>query len=251
LDFIFLPGKAGSIFDCKTPEIMRMKSIMNKLIGEISLNVLIVSVLFILAVFTFGFLVHRVIYINDTSVDSQVFAFFKSYTTPNVVNVMNFFTFFGSMYFIFPAYIVLLIYLVIKHKRTEAINIAIVAITSSALMFGLKEFFKRQRPDLPVLKALTNFSFPSGHALSSFIFCSVIIYLIVKSNLQLRWKWFFGVLLILFSVLIGISRIVLRYHFATDVMAGFCLGFAWVILSLWVERRLTPRAVERELDTPV
>jgi len=115
-------------------------------------------------------------------------------------------------------------------------------------MLGLKQFFHRHRPDLPLVKTLTNFSFPSGHALCSFIFCSVLIYLVDKGNLSLRWKWIFSVLLILLSIIIGISRIVLRYHYATDVLAGFCVGFAWVIFSLWLERKLTPRRVELQLD---
>src|SRR5258708_15093795 len=116
-------------------------------------------------------------------------------------------------------------------------------------MLGLKEFFHRHRPALPLLKTIPNFSFPSGHALSSFIFCSVVIYLIDKGNLNIKWKWAFSVLLILFSICIGISRIVLRYHYATDVLAGFCVGFAWVIFSLWLERKLTARRIELQLDT--
>jgi undecaprenyl-diphosphatase len=116
-------------------------------------------------------------------------------------------------------------------------------------MFGLKEYFHRKRPDLPVIRSLHNYSFPSGHALSSFIFCSVLIYLIWKGGMRNVWKWILSVLLILFSICIGISRIVLRYHYPTDVIAGFCLALAWVILSLWLERKLTPRSVSVQLDS--
>jgi undecaprenyl-diphosphatase len=134
-------------------------------------------------------------------------------------------------------------------RKTDGINITIIAVTSSALMFGLKEFFHRKRPDLPLIRTLDNFSFPSGHALSSFIFCSVLVYLVWKGGLRKAWKWILSVLLILFSISIGISRIVLRYHYASDVIAGFCLALAWVIFSLWLEKKLTSRKTELQLDT--
>jgi undecaprenyl-diphosphatase len=185
---------------------------------------------------------------NQNAFDNKAFNFFANFNSPKFISVNRLLTFFGSTYFIISAYIVLTIFLWFIHRRSDAINVAIVAASSTLLMLGLKQFFHRHRPELPLLKALTNFSFPSGHALSSFIFCSVLIYLVDKGKLNVTWKWIFSILLILFSVCIGISRIVLRYHYATDVIAGFCLGFAWVIFSLWLERKLTARKVELQLD---
>jgi len=225
-----------------------MKKLIREVITEIEVKTLLVSLLFLLSIFVFGFLAHEVVSEDETSFDNNVFAFFSLHTTGGLVSMMRILTFFGSTYFIIPAYIILIVVLSLIHRRSDAINVAIVAITSTLLMLGLKQFFHRHRPELPLVKTLTNFSFPSGHALCSFIFCSVIIYLVTKGNLALKWKWIFSILLVLFSIIIGISRIVLRYHYATDVLAGFCVGFAWVIFSLWLERRLTPRRVELQLD---
>jgi undecaprenyl-diphosphatase len=225
-----------------------MKKLIREVITEIEVKTLLVSLLFLLSIFVFGFLAHEVVSEDENSFDNNVFAFFSLHTTGKLVSVMRILTFFGSTYFIIPAYIILIVVLSLLHRRSDAINVAIVAITSTLLMLGLKQFFHRHRPELPLVKTLTNFSFPSGHALCSFIFCSVIIYLVTKGSLALTWKWIFSILLVLFSIIIGISRIVLRYHYATDVLAGFCVGFAWVIFSLWLERRLTPRRVELQLD---
>jgi undecaprenyl-diphosphatase len=52
--------------------------------------------------------------------------------------------------------------------------------------------------------------------------------------LKTAWKWVLSLLLLLFALSIGISRIILRYHYASDVLAGFCLGFVWALLSLWL-----------------
>lgn len=225
-----------------------MKKLIRETVAEIEIKTLLVSLLFIISLFIFGYLSHEVVSEDENSFDNTVFAFFKQHTTNGLINVMRILTFFGTTYFIIPAYLVLILVLLILHRRSDAINVAIVAASSTLLLLGLKQFFHRHRPDLPLVKTLTNFSFPSGHALCSFILCSVIIYLVDKGSLDLKWKWLFSILLILFSIVIGISRIVLRYHYATDVLAGFCVGFAWVIFSLWLERKLTARHVELQLD---
>jgi membrane-associated phospholipid phosphatase len=49
------------------------------------------------------------------------------------------------------------------------------------------------------------------------------------------------ILTILFGIiifLIGFSRIYLRVHYTTDVVAGFCLGICWVSLLLWFTRKI-------------
>jgi undecaprenyl-diphosphatase len=226
-----------------------MKKYIREIITEVEIKTLLVSLLFVISLFVFGYLAHVVVAEDENSFDDTVFAFFSAHSTRGLINVMRILTFFGTTYFVIPAYVVLIILLLFLHRRNDAINVAIIGVSSTLLMLGLKQFFHRQRPELPLIKTLTNFSFPSGHALCSFIFCSVIIYLVDKGNADLKWKWIFSILLILFSIVIGISRIVLRYHYATDVLAGFCVGFAWVIFSLWLEKKLTSRRVELRLDT--
>ncbi len=225
-----------------------MKKFIREIITEVQLKTVLVSLLFLISIFVFGLLAHEVVGENETGFDNKAFHFLAAFNSPQFITISRIFTFFGSTYFIIPSYIILIIFLWVIRRRSDAINVTIIAASSTLLMLGLKLFFHRHRPALPLLKALTNYSFPSGHALSSFIFCSVLVYLVDKGKLDIRWKWIFSVLLILFSVCIGISRIVLRYHYATDVIAGFCLGFAWVIFSLWLEKKLTPQRVELQLD---
>lgn len=226
-----------------------MKKFVREFIVGIELKTAAVALLFLICVFVFGYLAHEIVGENETSFDERVFHFFAGFSTAGFIRINRIFTFFGSSYFSIPAYIILLIILFVSGRKSDGINIAIVAITSTALMFGLKEFFHRKRPNLPVIRSLHNYSFPSGHALSSFIFCRVLIYLVWGGTLHRRWKWILSVLLILFSICIGISRIVLRYHYPTDVIAGFCVAVAWVIFSLWLEKKLTPRSVELQLDS--
>lgn len=169
--------------------------------------------------------------------DSRVFSFLHAYSTPAMIQFFRILTFFGSTWFVFGAYCVIIIYLLVKRRRDEAVNIAIISISSSLLLFGLKDYFARHRPEAPLFKALTNYSFPSGHALSSFILCCVLILLVRKSGWSKGWKISLSIILLTISILIGISRIVLRYHFASDVIAGYCAGLAWVILFQYLLKR--------------
>ena len=209
--------------------------IRNKKIFEIiSLKVIIVSILFVLSLFFFALIAHEAVLENQKAFDDKVFAFFSSISTPDFINTMKVFTFFGSSLFLLPAYFVLVGYFVFRKKFRYAIDISIIGLISTALMFTLKQIFHRQRPDLPIIKGITTYSFPSGHALSSFIFCSILIFIIQYGKWKSVYKWIATFLLLIFSITIGISRIALRAHYPTDVIASFCLGIVWVILSLWL-----------------
>jgi undecaprenyl-diphosphatase len=226
-----------------------MKKLIRGIIAEIELKALLVSLLFIISLFVFGYIAHEIVGENETVFDEKAFHFFAGFSSPGFIKINRILTFFGASYFSISVYIILLTILFVSGRKTDGINIAIIAVTSTVLMFGLKEVFHRKRPDLPLIRTLNNFSFPSGHALSSFIFCSVLVYLVWKGGLHKAWKWVLSISLILFSICIGISRIVLRYHYASDVIAGFCLALAWVIFSLWLEKKLTSRKTELQLDT--
>lgn len=211
-----------------------------KLIELISLKVLVAFALMVVSLFAFGFIAHEVVQENETVFDNAVFRFFASFSTPGLVQTMKIFTFFGTVQFLVPAYLLLIIYFISRKKYRSALDVAIVSVSSSAVMFGLKDYFHRARPELPILRSFT-YSFPSGHALASFIFASVLIYFIDVSKISPFKKWLFSILLLLFSFTIGVSRIVLKMHYATDVIAGFCLGIVWVIISLWLLKKINYR----------
>jgi undecaprenyl-diphosphatase len=218
-----------------------MKKFQKDIVREISLKTIFIASSFLVSIFAFAFLAHEVVGEREDLFDSKVFHFLNANTTASLVKLMEGLSFFGSHYFLIPAYILIVTFLFFKHKRTDAVNIIIIVLSSTALLFGLKAIYRRHRPDLPLLREFHNYSFPSGHALSSFIFCSILIYLIWKSDLRSAFKYLLAGLLLIFSISIGISRIVLRYHFASDVLAGFALGFAWVVFSFWFLKKISKK----------
>ena len=107
-----------------------------------------------------------------------------------------------------------------------AVNLVCVVILNTLL----KAIIHRPRPDGFRLIAETGYSFPSGHSMFSMAFYGLLIWLVwhyEKDKLQ-RWLWcglFSGVI-----IMIGISRIYLGVHYATDVIGGFSLALVWLVL---------------------
>jgi membrane-associated phospholipid phosphatase len=95
---------------------------------------------------------------------------------------------------------------------------------------GLKAWFARPRPVFtdPIIVA-TFFSFPSGHAMMSIIGYGLLTYFALL-RVQNRWARFGIVLVVaIFIILIGYSRIYLGVHFFSDVVAGYAAGGLWLM----------------------
>lgn len=157
-----------------------------------------------------------------------------SLDSPLATKVFATITFFGSSAFLFPAYSVLILYYLIRKSWNLALDVAAIGITSTALLHLLKNIFQRHRPLDPLIRNVTGFSFPSGHSFSSFTFFGMITYLIWQTQLKKSWKILTTIVLFLLATSIAFSRVYLRVHYPSDVIAGFCLSMIWLMISTWV-----------------
>ena len=82
----------------------RLPAKRKKIIEILSLEVLLVSTLFIVLLFVLGFIVKEVLWENEINFDDSVFVFFCSFSTPLIIEIMKVFTFLGSVLFLIPAY---------------------------------------------------------------------------------------------------------------------------------------------------
>lgn len=201
-------------------------------------RIIIPPLLFIISIGLFSIIAHEIVYEQEDWFDTEAFAFLKAYSTDSVIGFFNFLTFFGSGNFLFPAYILLVLILIYMRRRADAIHVSILAVTSTLIIYSSKLFFARPRPDLPLFYKLDTFSFPSGHSMGSFVFVCILIRELWDTELRGIWKWTFSVLLLIITLAIGLSRIVLRYHYASDVAGGFCLGLAYVLFYFRIEKML-------------
>jgi undecaprenyl-diphosphatase len=113
--------------------------------------------------------------------------------------------------------------------RVRLAIFVVVAMAGGSLLNALvKVAVHRARPVLPDPVAHANgLSFPSGHAQSAMVAAGVVL-LIFLPALHGAVR-FAAVGLAAVAVLaIGFSRVALGVHFASDVLAGYVLGAAWV-----------------------
>ncbi len=198
----------------------------------LSVEMLAILAIFFVSLLAFIFIVRRVFLLQNEEMDNKVFDVLKPYINDTNTAIMNFVTFFGKHEFLIPANLLLIAYYLVKKRKWYSIKIPAIAVSSLLLMFGLKNLFARQRPTNQLLEEATNFSFPSGHALMSVTFYGLLAYIAWHSIKNNTVKWIVIVLLISWILVIGASRIYLRRHYYSDVMAGFAMGFLWLVVSL-------------------
>lgn len=100
----------------------------------------------------------------------------------------------------------------------------------------LKALFARTRPlhEGGLIQA-DGWSFPSGHSSGAVVVYGMLAYVLLRSlPPALAWRASLPLVLLAaataFSV--GCSRIFLQVHFATDVLAGFASGTAWLAICV-------------------
>ncbi len=130
-------------------------------------------------------------------------------------------TFLASTEFIIILNIFIIIYMVVKKKF--GLSIIVISSLSSSLINNLVKFLvKRDRPlDIALIKE-TFYSFPSGHAMISLLFYGSIIYLLNQYKPK-NYK-ILSFVIGIFILLVGISRIYLGVHFASDIIGGYLLS---------------------------
>ena len=146
---------------------------------------------------------------------------------------MRFISFLAKHTFLIPLIFLLITWFLIKKNKWMAIRTATVLLSSLLLMSILKRLIQRQRPPDPLVEGITNYSFPSGHAFMSVAFYGLLIWF---ASVYISNKWMRRLViafLLLVIAAIGFSRIYLRVHYATDVIAGICIGFVWLDFCLW------------------
>lgn len=220
-------------------------------IALLSAEMVLILIIFVLALLALAYLIRNVIVLHRTGFDQQVFAYLQNHINPENNSLMLFFTFLGTHRFLIPANLVLIAYFVfIQKHKWYAIKIPAIALSSLALMFGLKHFFHRPRPDVPLIFKADGLSFPSGHALFSVTFYGLLVYIIYHSVENKAVKWILITFLLLLMPVIGFSRVYLRVHYASDVIAGFCVGFIWLVMTIWFLNQIE-RYTRKNLDKAV
>jgi membrane-associated phospholipid phosphatase len=100
----------------------------------------------------------------------------------------------------------------VQHLGMDEIEAELLA---AGLVFGIKESVRRERPSTAETSNATGFSFPSGHAASTFAAATV---------LQQHLGYKAGIPTYLIASYVAMSRLHENVHFASDVVFGAAVG---------------------------
>lgn len=146
------------------------------------------------------------------------------------------FHYIGEPIFVVIVAVILIVYLAWKTKNYRGMLFIVLTFAAgNVLNQVLKKWIQRARPEIE--DQLTSYSFPSGHAMTGILYLFATAYILAENNSKGRkiLLWLGATILM---VLIGLSRIAGARHFATDVLAGWSMGYTWFIICvIWYERR--------------
>jgi undecaprenyl-diphosphatase len=119
-----------------------------------------------------------------------------------------------------------------RRQWAQAVLVAVAGIGSAILVPLTKNIVGRVRPTGHQLVVQTNQAFPSGHALGSITVIGVVTAVALTMTHARRTRVILVTAATLFVILVGLSRLYLGVHWATDVLGGWLLGGAWLTLCL-------------------
>ena len=121
---------------------------------------------------------------------------------------------------------------------------------------ALKFIFAVPRPGAETLVPIPgSFSFPSAHSFCSLIVFGMIGLLIYRALIRKRLPYNVsvapGIILVVFAILIGISRIYVGVHWPSDVLGGWLLAGMWLpfasaLYTLGARKVVPPKAAEEQ-----
>lgn len=131
------------------------------------------------------------------------------------------------------------ILLILPNRKKYGLPVSLASLGGLAIYKPMKHIFLRARPDAALhLVKQGGFSFPSGHSVTSVIFYGVLIYLLNRHCKNDKLRKVLTVICGFLALTIGPSRIYVGVHWPTDVLAGWCIGGAVLMVSICILERI-------------
>jgi undecaprenyl-diphosphatase len=195
-----------------------------------------VRALVFIAVFMILFFLFSVLYKQDSvrHIDVWVMKNIVSWHQESLNSIFITITNFASRPYQYAVYIfftVIWIFAERKWREPFVLGVCIFGIRYSN--HWLKNFYDRDRPAFHPVIEISGYSFPSGHAMISIAFFSMLAFLLVQNYAFIRhYKKIVYGLTGLFVFLVGFSRVYLGVHYPTDVLSGFFAGGIWLLVCI-------------------
>lgn len=185
-----------------------------------------------------SFIIWSMLVVNGNLLDLDYSIFNILHTTilnNFLTNILKIFTFMGSASILL---IITLISLILFKDRFIGISLGLNGFLIYLLNLLLKNIFVIPRPDIISLIEEKGFSYPSGHAMASLAFYGFIIYLLNKKMKPSLLKKVLIIILTLLILLIGFSRVYLGVHHLSDIIGGYLISLAYLIIFIKLMKKL-------------
>jgi undecaprenyl-diphosphatase len=221
----------------------------NVLVRRVTPLLLVSLVVAALGLFLFSWLAEEVFTGELQAFDTSVRLAIHQHASPPLTRFMSTVSWLGSAAVLTPAVLAIAaIFLLMRWPRAAAWMVISMA-GAVALEVTLKQVFHRARPVAFFGSLPPSFSFPSGHALSSFCFYGVLAGLLTRRLRRRRLQVLIWLAAGLMIALTGLSRIYLGVHWPSDVIAGYSAATVWVAALLATDHWHLRRKGRRQART--
>jgi len=148
---------------------------------------------------------------------------------------------------IFISLLVFIVLYLMKNKL-EAICCAFNICATGVTNLILKNTVKRFRPMEIRLVEAHGYSFPSGHASISTAIGIVLIYFIFKRMKNKKVAYLLTSLIIIYLILVAVSRVYLGVHYPTDILGGWFIAIIWSYITISAYKFCVRKDVNKFLD---
>ena len=156
--------------------------------------------------------------------DEPILLFAHGMATAGFDRVFLLFSALGYEWGVVPFDVALVLVLAFGRRAREGLFAALALGGSALLNLAAKQLFARERPSLwESIAPEDTFSFPSGHAMGSMTLAWVCLLLAWRT----RWRWPVVAAAVLFTGLVGLSRVYLGVHYPSDILAGWSAASVW------------------------
>jgi membrane-associated phospholipid phosphatase len=182
-------------------------------------------------------------------IDLKITRFIQSMDYPVVTSIMNIVSWVGyaPQSFIFPGIIIILLFALGLHW--ESLVCLVTAVSEELFNLLIKIIIHRPRPSVSLVRVyetLGSYSFPSGHVMFYTCFFGFIGFMVFT---LLKPSWKRTLLLIVAGsqvLLIGVSRVYLGEHWASDAVGAYLLGSIILAAIIQFYRWGKPRFFTRQ-----
>lgn len=159
---------------------------------------------------------------ETSTFDTAVRAWLAAHRSPLGLAIFRTITWLGATVVLIPAALVFGVLLIRRGSRHAALVIGVAPIALGITVALVKTLLSIKRPDSPAAAHL-GFSFPSGHTSASTAAAIIFTWIFVREGMAPRRIFPLGILM---ALLVGISRVYLDVHWASDVLGGWVIGGA-------------------------